>query len=113
MELESKEAAKWLDNNWDKALFGGNAGLHVAEDDTCVGIIKNVVDFDNLPIPELEKQVRKDVEVKADTKSECFKRRDRSGNDEFTGTIKVIFKDRASLLSAVKDKVSIDHRRYQ
>ena len=51
MELESKEAAKWLDNNWDKALFGGNAGLHVAEDDNCVGIIKNVVDFDNLPIP--------------------------------------------------------------
>ena len=47
------------------------------------------MDFDNLPIPELEKQVRKDVEVKAqsDSKIECFKRRDRSDNDEFTGTI--------------------------
>ena len=63
--------SKWLDNNWDKVLFGGNAGLWVDEDDNCVGIIKkgfkNMVDFDNLPIPELAKQVREDVEVKADT----------------------------------------------
>ena len=32
--------SKWLDNNWDKVLFGGNAGLWVDEDDNCVGIIK-------------------------------------------------------------------------
>ena len=64
------------------------------------------MDFDNLPIPELEKQVRKDVEVKAqsDSKIECFKRRDRSDNNEFTGTIDHIIQHQGPCKSSERSK---------
>jgi len=114
MELEDEEAAKWLDSNWDEELFGGNEGFRVAEDDSCIGIIKNVIDFDSLSPSQLEDKVRRSesIAIKTNSKIECFQRKNRAGKEEFTGTIKVIFKDRASLLDAVKDKVSIDQHRY-
>lgn len=110
LEVESKEKAEALDNSWDKGLFGGNSGLRDASVDNQIGVIKNV-ECHGLTEANIEDSIRTSLQLKEGTQVEFFKRKNRSGILEFTGTIKVVFKDTESLQQAVRDKVKIGGQR--
>ena len=57
------------------------------------------------------KIIRTSLQLKEGTQVEFFKRKNRSGLLEFTGTIKVVFQDTESLQQAVRDKVNIGDQR--
>ena len=110
LEVESKEKAEALDNSWDKDLFGGNSGLRDASVDNQIGVIKNV-ECHGLTEANIEDIIRTSLQLKEGTQVEFFKRKNRSGILEFTGTIKVVFQDTESLQQAVRDKVKIGDQR--
>jgi hypothetical protein len=110
LEVESKEKAEALDNSWDKDLFGGNSGLRDASVDNQIGVIKNV-ECHGLTEANIEGSIRTSLQLKEGTQVEFFKRKNRSGILEFTGTIKVVFQDTESLQQAVRDKVKIGDQR--
>ena len=90
-----------LDQSWDNESFGGNSGLRDARVDDQICVIMNV-ECNGLTEAEIENILKSSLALKKDSKIEFFKRRNRSGVIEFTGTIKVIFKD-----TAIRDKIKI------
>ena len=58
----------------------------------------------------IEDIIRTFLQLKEGTQVEFFKRKNRSGLLEFTGTINVVFQDTESLQQAVRDKVKIGDR---
>lgn len=114
LEVESKEKAGELDADWDNTLFGGNNGLRDSSLDNAIGVIKNVVNLDeDLSMSEIETALRSNLELAMNSNVEFFKRKNsRTGTEEFSGTIKVVFKDSHTLQQAITNKIFIGDMRY-
>ena len=114
IECEDQENANKLSEDWDRSLFGGNSGLKSFDTVNYVAVVKEVIVVEDTTEDDLKEQFRTILPLKTDSDIELFKRRNRRSNkDEFTGTVKVTFKDRKSLEEAIKEKVKLNNRRYK
>jgi len=112
IECEDKENAEMLDKDWDLSLFGGNSGLKQFDSINCVGVIKDVIKEEGTTDEALKTQLREILPLKKNTVIELFTRKNRKTNsEEFTGTVKLTFHDRASLEEAVRTKININNSR--
>jgi len=110
MEFEDKVNAEKMDKDWDTALFGNNSGLKNFDTPNCVAVIKDVFE-DDLTDDQLKEEIKKLLPLCEKSEVELFKRRNRQKNtEEFTGTIKVVLKDRASLEKAVKEGIKLNNQ---
>ena len=116
LEMESKEMAEKLDGIWDTTLFSGNKGLKKLSSVTenCIGVIKDIEDA-GITEEELVAEIKDQLPLEADSVVEVFKTYNRrTRKKEFTGTVKMTFKDRASLVEATKSRsIKINHQRQQ
>ena len=99
IELDKEEEVVKVSQTWKDNLFGGNDGIVSPEDLHTGGIIKHV--YEDYPQDEIEEEIKNNYPV---SKVEFFKR-----NGEFTGTIKLIFNDRKSLVDALTGRVICIH----
>ena len=106
LEMETKETAEKLDKIWDMTLFGGNLGLKKLSSVTenCRGVIKDIEDA-GITEEELVAEVKDKLPLEVGSVVEVFKTYNRrTKKKEITGTVKVTFKDRASLEEAMESK---------
>ena len=102
--FDEEDAANQVQGDWKKEHFGGNAGLVKFNDRNRTGLVKFV--YDDIDVEEIENEIKRnypDIE-----KYELFKNKD----DEFTGMIKVTFKEENDLQNVIANKFDISHRKY-
>ena len=103
LELEDQESAEQVDLHWKDTYFGGNLGLRKPGQVNTCGLIKHVYDFDK---DEIEKEILEEFPA---AKIDFFNRK---GSTEFSGIVKVDFKDKDTLQRAISDKITICNQRY-
>ena len=102
LEFDTEDAAKHIQDNWNLTHFGGNAGLVIYSEKNCTGIVKYV--YDDVEEDEINNQIRQHY---PDAQFELFKK-----NGEFTGMIKVTFKDQEELERVITNRFGILERKY-
>lgn len=102
-ELDKEEEVKDVTRQWKSDSFGGNQGVSSPAEMHTSGIIKHVY-LDNS-----EEQLTEELKGKYSCikKVELFKK-----NNNFTGTIKLIFNTRQELLDCLTDRIKIFNQRY-
>ena len=88
---------------WSNAHFNGNNGLVIPADKNRTGLVKFV--YDDLQ----EQEIKDDIKTTYPdiTKIELFKR-----DEEFTGMIKVVFKEEAQLNRVIAERFKLCHKKY-
>ena len=102
LETVSEDDANVLDETWDNDHFGGNSGLAKLDDKNKTGLVKYV--YDDYTEDFITSEIQRNY---PGVKYELFKR-----DDEFTGMIKVTFKDDEELKTVIANKFRIDRRLY-
>ena len=102
-EFEDEETAINVTENWKNEYFKGNARITKITDKNCTGIVKYV--YADISEDTIDREIKRNYEGAT---YELFKK-----NNEFTGSIKVNFKDEATLKTVVQNKFSLDGRKYQ
>ena len=101
-QFDDEDAAIQVTNQWNKAHFEGNAGIVRIADKNRTGIVKFV--YDDLT----EEQIVNDIQEKyPGVQYELFKK-----EEEFTGMIKVTFKDEDQLNMVIANKFGLCGRKY-
>ena len=101
-EFDEEEAANDVEQHWSKNHFAGNAGIVKMTDRNLTGLVKFV--YDDL---EEEDIINSIIDNYPGCKYELFKK-----DEEFTGMIKVTFRDETELNTAITNKFNICHRKY-
>lgn len=104
LELVDEEGATHLDQNWDEEHFEGNSGIIKLNKANCTGLVKFV--YDDITEDFIEEEINQNYPTI--TKTELFRNKD----EEFTGMIKVVFKDEVDLNNAIAAKFTIGNRKY-
>ena len=100
-QFENEEMANQIQQKWDNTYFKGNSGLVNIKERNCTGIVKYVYDLE-------EDEIKNEIEQNyPNTEVEFFRK-----NDEFTGMLKVTFKDENELKKAIAEKFTLYHRKY-
>ena len=102
LEIVDEEGATQLDQNWNNNHFGGNSGLAIIDDKNKTGLVKYV--YDDYTEDFITSEIQNNY---PGARFELFKR-----DDEFTGMIKVTFKDEAELNRVIASKFRIGRRIY-
>ena len=107
IELDDKETAEKIKNDWNPELYGGNKGAVTVKSNPPAGIIKNVSkqfsDSDTF-----EEDIIEEIKTTyPDANVDLFKR-----NDKFTGTLKIEFNSEEDYERASNNKVKIGRQRY-
>ena len=102
LEFENEAAAILVTEQWNKDHFAGNAGIVKLTDKNRTGIVKFV--YDDLEVEDIKTDIK---DKYPDVEYELFMK-----GGEFTGMIKVTFKDEAQLRSVITNKFNLCHRRY-
>ena len=108
LELDDEETAKRVKEGWNNNLFGGNAGVVNLTENPAAGIIRNVFrddDEDEVTEEEIAAEINKSYE---NAQLDFFKK-----DDEFTGTIKIVFNKNEDLVKAMKNPIKIFEQRYR
>ena len=95
LEFDDAPSAQKMIDQWDKTLFGGNEGIVKHQPRHTAGLIKQV---EYLSEEEITKEIKENYQ---DVHVELFKRQGR-----FIGTVKITFKDEASLKTAIQNNSS-------
>ena len=107
IELDNKETADRVKENWNKDLFGGNKGAVNLRKTPTAGIIKHI------PKSTLDEETTEDDLINEitskyhDANVDLFKR-----NEKFTGTLKIEFNSEQDFETALKNRVQIFNQRY-
>ena len=102
-KFKTEQDAEEVQSKWNKDLFGGNSGIIKINDRNKVGIVKFAycTGYDeNEIIEEIENNY-------PGVKPELFKK-----DGQYTGMIKVTFKDETELQAAITNKFNIFNRKY-
>ena len=102
-EFTDEESANTVEENWKKEYFGGNFGMIKYNSKNRTGIVKHVYDIDEV---EIEEEIQ--LNYPSISNYDLFKK-----DGEFTGMIKVTFKNAEDLENAIHNKFIISHRKYQ
>lgn len=105
LELDDHETSGRIKNKWKKTLFGGNEGVVMIKENPPAGLIKNVFTDEEITEDDITDEIKKtfpDIEV------DFFHNKD----EEFTGTIKLMFKSEEELEDALKIRVGLFQQRY-
>ena len=103
LEFENIEDANTVQNNWKKDYLGGNSGMVKIGEQNSTGLVKFVYD-DDLTEEDIEESIKENY---PEARIELFKK----GNN-FTGMIKVVFKEERQLEESIKNKFKICNRKY-
>ena len=101
-EFDETAAADQVQQDWSMDHFNGNSGLVKRNQRNCTGIVKFV--YDDFTEEQIETQIGQNY---PDATFELFKR-----NNEFTGMIKVTFKDENELKTVIANRFSISGRKF-
>ena len=104
LECEEIAGAIEVEEKWKKEYFGGNSGIVKYNDQKYTAMVKYVYDLDEMSEDEINSDIKANY---PDAKYELFKK-----DDEFTGMIKVTFKDEGRLNTVIQNKFSIAGRKY-
>ena len=104
IELEDEAAANRIKSNWNKKLFGGNAGVVIKREDPPAGLIKGVYVEEDIEEEEIIAELKSSY---PDSDITLFKR-----NGKFTGTIKIGFQNHEELEQALENRPKIFDQRY-
>lgn len=102
LEFEKSEDAVEVEDNWDEEYFEGNSGIIKVTDKNRVGLVKFV--YSDLDENEISESIEQNY---PDCKYDLFMK-----DGEFTGMIKVEFKNEVELNIAIRDKFKIGYRKY-
>ena len=102
LEFDKEEDAKQVQENWNLDHFAGNSGIVELNKPNSTGIVKFV--YADIEEDELKTEIEQNYPGSV---HELFKR-----NDQFTGTIKVTFKDETELNTAIANRFKIKGRLY-
>ena len=104
LEFDDKDTADRIKNNWKPTLFGGNAGVVKIRDNPPAGIVKNVFIDDDKTEDDVIEEINKTY---PDSEVDLFHK-----NDEFTGTIKILFNNPEELERALANRITIFDQRH-
>ena len=96
------ESAQEVHDNWRNTLFGGNSGITKIYQQKSTGIVKHI--YQDLSEEDLVAEI---TATYPDSELDFFKK-----NDEFTGTLKIKFKDEETLENAIKARLTIRRQKY-
>ena len=102
LEFEDESSANQIQDAWNKAHFAGNSGIVKLDEPNSTGIVKFV--YADIEVNEIQTEIEQNY---PGCEYELFMK-----HEDFTGMIKVIFKDEAELNAAIANKFQISHRLY-
>lgn len=102
VQFASEDEAVKVERTWKRELFGGNAGISSPNAQFTSGVIRHV--FTDASEKELVDHITAIDNIE---KCELFK-----PDGKFKGTVKLVFKDRGSLETAMDDCFTIFNQRY-
>ena len=102
VEFENGAAAQEVEDNWRITLFGGNSGIIKINQQKSTGIVKHI--YQNLSQEQIIAEIEKTY---PNSKYDFFQH---DGN--FTGTLKITFKDENTLTSAKFTGLGINLQKY-